>query len=281
MAIICFLPYAQGDTVSIGTASARGDMRVNSYPVNGNATLFDGSVIETGQATADVRLAHGVEITLSTASRSTLFRDHIELQQGKTEIAGPKSFQVEANGLRVTPNTANSRGVVSIKSATIVEVAALAGGFGITDAKGTLLATVRPGQGASLDLGRVQDSHLTANAEPVSGEGVVETEGGHYFVNVDGLKYEIVGEDFKQYVGTKVALKGSMPDGGSTIMVSSLGVDGGGSDKNGGAVEAASSANFLGISGRSWLLIGAIVVAAGGWSYGIYEANQSPTPASR
>jgi hypothetical protein len=51
MAVLCMLSNAAAGTVSIGTASARGDMRVDSYMVKGNATLFDGSVVETGEAT--------------------------------------------------------------------------------------------------------------------------------------------------------------------------------------------------------------------------------------
>src|SRR5665213_2037084 len=54
--LLCMLSYAAAGTVSIGTASARGDLRVDSYLVKGNATLFDGSVVETGQTTANLRL---------------------------------------------------------------------------------------------------------------------------------------------------------------------------------------------------------------------------------
>ena len=49
--LLSILGYASAENVSIGTASARGDMRVDSYVVKGNATLFDGTVVETGQAT--------------------------------------------------------------------------------------------------------------------------------------------------------------------------------------------------------------------------------------
>ena len=43
--LLCMISYAEAGTVSIGTASVRGDMRVDSYTVNGNATLFDLSLI--------------------------------------------------------------------------------------------------------------------------------------------------------------------------------------------------------------------------------------------
>ena len=84
--LLCMISYAEAGTVSIGTASVRGDMRVDSYTVNGNATLFDGSVVETGQATADLRLNKGTEITLATSSRGTLYSNRLVLQQGEGEL---------------------------------------------------------------------------------------------------------------------------------------------------------------------------------------------------
>src|SRR5664280_2661127 len=119
--LLCMLSNATAGTVSIGTASARGDMRVDSYVVKGNATLFDGSVVETGQATADLRLDKGTQITMATSSRGTLYRDRLVPQQGESELAASSSFQLEANGLHVTPNTPNSRGVVSLKAGNTVE----------------------------------------------------------------------------------------------------------------------------------------------------------------
>ena len=126
-ALFSMLSYSVAGTVSIGTASARGDMRVDNYTVKGNATLFEGSVLETGQATADLRLYKGTEITMSTNSRGTLYKDHLLLQQGESELVASSLFQLEANGLHVTPNEPNSRGVVSLKPGNTVEVAALNG----------------------------------------------------------------------------------------------------------------------------------------------------------
>ena len=46
--ILSTFSYAAAGTTAIGTVSARGDMRVDGYRVNGDATLFDGTVVETG-----------------------------------------------------------------------------------------------------------------------------------------------------------------------------------------------------------------------------------------
>lgn len=151
VAVLCMLSNAGAATVSIGNASARGNLQVDSYLVKGNATLFDGSVVETGQASADLRLDLGTEILMSTESRATLYRDRVLLQKGESELAASSTYRLDAIGLRVTPNEPNSRGVVSLKSENTVEVAALSGSFAVTSDLGATLATVRPGHALLFD----------------------------------------------------------------------------------------------------------------------------------
>ena len=265
-ALVCMFSYSAAETVSIGTASARGDMRIDSYMVKGNATLFDGTVVETGQATADLRLDKGTEITMSTSSRGTLYRSRLVLQRGESELAANSSFQLEANGLRVTPNETNSRGVVSLRAGNTVEVAALNGSFGVTNDHGVLLASVRPGHALSfaIQAGAAPSSTL------FSGEGVISFENGHYYFESLEGKYELTGKDFKRYVGTKVHISGKVEGSAITgatlaVAVSSIGIVGG-----------------AGISATTGLIIAGTVVAAGaGVGVGISVANQSATPASR
>jgi len=187
--MLSMVSYLSAGTVSIGTASARGDLRIDSYLVKGNATLFDGSVVETGQATADLRLEKGTEITMATSSRGTLHRDRLVLEQGQSQLAANSSFQLEANGLHVTANEPNSRGVVSLKPGNTVEVATLNGSFGVTNAQGVLLASVRPGQAISFAM------QAGANNTSISGEGLMSSQDGHYFFTLNGtnVKYEITG----------------------------------------------------------------------------------------
>ncbi len=269
-ALMCMLSYAAAGTVSIGTASARGDMRVDSYMVKGNATLFDGSVVETGQATADLRLDKGAAITMSTNSRGTLYRDRLVLQRGESELAASSPFKLEANGLRVTPNETNSRGVVSLKVGNTVEVAALNGSFGVTNVQGILLANVRPGRVVSFAMQAGANPTPGANSTSFSGVGLVSYEDGHYYLTDNaGVKYEITGKDFKQYVGTKVVISGTVQapaaEGApSVISVSSIGINGG-----------------TGMSMTTKLIIGGVVVAAGvGIGVGIAVSNSSKGPAS-
>jgi hypothetical protein len=241
-------------------------MRVDSYMVRGNATLFDGSVVETGQASADLRLDKGAQITLSTGSRGILYRDRLVLERGESELAAPTSFQLEAKGLHVTPNEPKSHGLVSMKSGNTVEVAALAGSFGVTNNQGVMLASVRPGKPVSFAM--------QAGGTPASfsGTGMVSYENGHYyFTSNENVKYELTGKDFKKYVGKKVILisgtvQAPVAEGATPVIyVSSIAING-----------------AAGISAGTALIIGGVVVAGGaGIGVGVYESNQPATPASR
>jgi len=268
--LLCMSSYAVAGPVSIGTASARGDMRVDSYMVKGNATLFDGSVVETGQASADLRLGKGTEITMSTSSRGTLYFDRLVLQRGEGELAAPSSFQVEANGLRFTPNEPNTRGVVSVKSANSVEIAALTGSFGVTNVQGILLASVHPGKPLTFAM------QAAAPPSPeFSGTGIISEEGGHYFITVLSVKYELTGRDFSKQVGKTATVAGKIvvgatPDSGASAIVAI---------ESSKIVAAAAAAGAISAKG---LIIAGVVIAAGvGTGVGVYEANQPSSQASQ
>jgi hypothetical protein len=272
--IMCVLSYASAGTVSIGTVNARGEMRVDSNNVKGNATLFDGSVVETGQATADLLLNKGVnkgvEIKLSTSSRGTLFNDHLVLQQGESELAASSPFELQAYGLRVKSNEANSRGVVSLKSGDTVEVASLSGSFGVTNDHGVLLANVRPGRVVSFAM------QAKANPNVFSGTGLVSFENGTYYLTTEeNVKYILTCRDIRKYVGDKVVvvsgtIEGAAGQAGGSLCVKSMEING--SSGNG----------WSGLStGTKWLIAGIIVGGGAGAGIAIYEVNQPSTPASK
>ncbi len=209
----CLFSCAVAATVSIGAISARGDMRVDSFMVKGNATLFDGSVVETGQASAVLRLENGARIAMATSSRGVLHRDRLVLQRGTSELTASTSFQIEANGLHVTPSHANSRGVISITSGNTVEVAALTGSFGVTNDLGVLLANVSPSQSMSFAI------QAAGNSFACTGTGQISLEGGNYFITIasTAVKYELVGKDLAKLLGSlageSVTVKGTIASG--------------------------------------------------------------------
>ena len=265
--IACMMSYASAGTVSIGTANVRGEMHVDSNNVKGNATLFNGSVVETGQASANLLLNKGVQITLSTSSRGTFYSDRLVLQQGQTELTASSPFQLQASGIRVTPNEANSRGVVSLKAGNTVEVASLNGSFGVTNDHGVLLANVRPGRTVSFAM--------QANANPnfFSGVGLVSFEQGTYYLTTDeNVKYVLTCKDVHKFVGDKVAVSGTMGGtpalAGGSLCVKSIDINGG---------SAGLGASTIG----SKLLIAGVIILGGALvGVAIHDANEPQTPAS-
>lgn len=263
--LLCMVSYTSAGTVSIGTANARGDLRVDSYLVKGNATLFDGSTVETGLATADLRLEKGTQITMASGSLGTLYRDHLVLQRGESEVAANSSFQLQAVGLHVTPIEPNSRGVVRLVQSNTIEVAALNGSFGVANAQGILLASVRPGRPLSFAM------QASTGSTVFSGVGLLSSDNGHfYFTSVTGGEYEIVGKDLKKYVGQKVEITGIVQTGaaqagGTTpiITVNSIRTNG----ENGYG------------TGKSLLILGAVLGPAAGIGYAIHSLTQ-PAPAA-
>ena len=263
--VMCMLSYASAGTVSIGTVNARGEMRVDSNNVRGNATLFDGSVVETGQATADLLLNKGVEIKLSSSSRGTLYSDHLVLHQGESELAASSQFELQANGLHVTPNEANSRGVVSLKSGDSVEVASLSGSFGVTNDHGVLLANVRPGRTVSFAM------QAKATPNVFSGVGLISSENGTYYLTTDeSVKYVLTCKDVHRFVNDKVVISGTVEgaagQAGGSLCVKSVSINGGGG---------------IGMTTEAkWLIAGTIVGGAAVVGVAIDFTNQPANPAS-
>ena len=261
--LLCFLSYAEAGTVPIGTASARGDMRVDNYSVKGNATLFDGSVVETSQASADLRLNRGVQITMSAASRGTLYSDHIVLQQGQSELTSSGSFQLQANGLHVVAGAPHSRGVVSVKPGNTIELASLNGSFGVTSESGVMLANILPGHSFTFAM------QAAANATDFSGVGLVTFENGTYYLVTDAnVRYIITCKDPHALVGDKVVvtgiLQGAAGTTGSMLCVKTMDINGPGA----------------GMSSRTKWIIAGVAVAAGAGA-AIALTNQNSSSASR
>ena len=258
---------AAADSESIGTVSARGDFRVDSHLVSGNATLFNGSMVETGTATADLRMGKDATITMSTNSRGTLYRDRMVLQQGESELTAPESFHLEVEGLHVAASGPNSHGVISLKTGNTVQVSALSGTFSVTNDHGSTLASISPGRAMTFAF------QSGSSGTAFTGTGKVTFSNGQYYLTLKstGVKYELNGDGLANLVGKEVTITGTLetptsPAGGNIDIVDILSkrVVGGG------------------LTGTSEAIIAGVIVGASvGTAVGIYEADQSKPPASQ
>ena len=132
-------------SAGLGVATANGDFKVDQATVRGNATLFDGSVVETGKIPSRLRLTAGPRIELRANSRATIHPDRLVLNSGSSDLALAGGYQVEAGELRIAPAAPNSAARVAREGDKAVQVAALRGALKIFNARGLQIANVFPG----------------------------------------------------------------------------------------------------------------------------------------
>ena len=284
ISVISMLSFLAADTASIGTVTARGEFRVDSHIIRSNATLFNGSIVETGAATADLRMDKGTAITMSTNSRGTLYSDHLVLEQGKSEFTGSKAFHLEANSLHVMTTESNSQGVVSISPGNTVEVAALSGAFSVTNDQGIMLAKVVPGQTMSFAM----QAGASSTAFKATGRISVDIQDGKYYLtdSKTGVKYQLVGgKNLAKLVDKEVTVKGTVSaTGGATAAgatVAGATVAGATAAGATAAVTVASISVVGALTATAAAVVaGVVILGVSGAAVGVYEANQSTPPAS-
>jgi hypothetical protein len=264
---------ASGATNPIGTVSARGDIRVDGYAVSGNGTLFDGTTVETGQATATLRLDNGTEIMLAINSHGVVYGDHLVLLQGKSQLKTfGTPFILEADGLRVVPTEPNVLGIVSLGPANTVDIAALAGDFRVVDHASLSVAHVS--RGAAISFPAAQSATAPGTSPSIEVSGKVAHENGDYYLTTNlGVKYQLItGEELKRFTGKTVQVSGFLqatqtPSGASQLLVTSIDVSG---EKSAGS----------GMSGQTKALIG-VGIGGGAAAAAIVAVESGKSSASR
>lgn len=136
---------------AIGIATANGDFRIDRTSVSGNATILDGSLIETSRAASELRLYEGIGMRLAGDSRGKVFRDRLVLERGAAQVDARDGFAIDAAGLRVKAG-AHSAANVSLAGRDRVEVAAVFGAVQVSNGTGVLLARVLPGKALAFTL---------------------------------------------------------------------------------------------------------------------------------
>jgi hypothetical protein len=206
---LCVSSYALAVTPSpsIGSATARGELRIDNQEVQGSGTVFDGSVVETGKSIssgADLRLVNKTEITLLRDSLGTLYSDRFMLQRGSAQLGSTASFRVLASGMVVVPTEAHSSGIVTIDPANSVTVETKNGTLEIRNSSGSSVALVRAGH--ALTFSSLADK----SPAEFSATGTVTSENGRYYLNSAEtcMKYEVKGDNLQDYNGTSVVASG-------------------------------------------------------------------------
>jgi hypothetical protein len=248
---------------SIGVIQSSGDFQVDGSTIRGNATLFEGSTVQTAAALSKIELSSGAEIVLAPNSRAQVYKGHLE-----------------AGTLRISPADNHTIAEIATQDSSHVSVSATQGLVDVRNGAGVLVATVHPG----LALAFSTQAGGAATATKLSGCLVMKS--GHYYLtdNTTGVTVELQGPDLGKNVAHQVQLTGSMipgatPAPGASQTVQVVTVDSVGDKCNvpGGAVAAGGG-----------LATGAIVaivagVAVGGtliglWAAGTFKSSPSVSP---
>ena len=270
--LICAFSSAVGllsaATSGIGVAMSEGTILINSSAAAGNATIFDGSTLETQSATSQVRLNGGAQLRLASGSRGTVFTDHVDLQKGSARIAG---YSANANGLNVRAD-GKASATVSMRDQGVVEIAALTGSVHVFNAAGFNVANLAPGR--ALDL-RPQDAGASA---PSSLVGCAVKSGNDTLLTDETSNVTVQLRGGNVRAGRRVQITGSMvpnatPASGATQIVNVTNVKevggackgGVGAAAAGGAAAGAAAAGAgVGIGTTTAVVAGVAAAAAAG-----------------
>jgi hypothetical protein len=185
----------------IGTAVSDGNFRVNNALLSGTATLFDGAVVETGQAVSRLDLK-GTWMYLGSNSRARLSQKQAVLEEGMGEIGKSSNYELQARTLRIFTTTPQSIARVRLDGTTKVLVAAVNGPVRVLNRTGVLVAKVNSGATLSFD-----PQAGAPDAFDIRG-CLLYKDGRYVVVDQNGQVVEVTGSGLSQLSGNPVRVKG-------------------------------------------------------------------------
>jgi hypothetical protein len=194
---------------SIGVIRSNGDFQVDGSTVRGNATLFEGSTVQTAAAQSNIQLSSGAGIVLEPNSRAQVYKDHLE-----------------AATLRISPTDPHTIAEIVAQDSTHVSISALQGLVDVRNGAGVLVATVRPG----LALAFTTQAGGAQTATKI--KGCLVKKGDKYFLTdtTTNVTVELQGPEVAKNAGHQIEVTGSMipgatPAAGASQVVQVVTVD--------------------------------------------------------
>lgn len=198
--LVCALSAAPviAGTPAIGIAVSQGNFVLNNIKTPGNASVFDGNLLQTSDAPSQVRLKDGTQIRFAADSAGRVYKDHLELQGGSASVSGNAAV---ANGLSVRPE-AGAAATLTVQGKTL-EVAAVSGKVHVFNAQGVNVANLNPGSALDLrsDVQAASTSALTGCAVRQGTDLVLTDETSNVTVRLSGTPV---------LTGKRVRLSGSI-----------------------------------------------------------------------
>ena len=234
---------------SVGFVVTRGEAHVGAAVVQGNSTLFQGDLVQSGNATSDLMFRDGSNLLLQPDSAVTVYRGYAVLQSGSATRRGNQEYAIFANGLKVSSLSAQGAVLVGLKDARHLEVMAQGGPAEVRNASGVLVAHLETGKAFSFVMQAAPQDAVpaapaipqvvpptgTAPSQPAAGtqltlHGIVRKDHagryGHFLLTdlATNVTYELQGSGLDDLVGGSVEATGSIidtpPAGGAAKVLS-------------------------------------------------------------
>ena len=125
----------------IGMVTSNGDIEVGRVRMPGTATLYEGSVVETGNAPAQLSLRNGSVVRLSTGAKATIHSGLLLLERGTGQLDTKGEYAIRVQSVTVVPSTYPARARVQLSGDGAIQVAALTGSFSIQRAGASSIMT--------------------------------------------------------------------------------------------------------------------------------------------
>jgi hypothetical protein len=197
---------------AIGIVTASGHFTLDRSQVWGNATVFDGSIVETGSASSEVALRSGARLQLAKDSRARILSDRVVIEKGIGQVSAPESFEVNAANLRI-----HTGGRLRVSMGDGVQIASLAGIARVSSASGMLLAAIPAGR--------------TMNFTPQAADGTVTRSGclmykdNHYILQDENTQ-EVVelsgGQNLNSQLGNRIEITGAASSAKPAVSIATL-----------------------------------------------------------
>ena len=202
-------------TPAIGIVTASGHFTLDRSQVWGNATVFEGSVVETGSASSEIALRNGVKLQLAKDSRARFSSDRVVMEKGIGQISAPisakDSFEVDAANLQI-----RTSGRLRVSMGDGVQIASLLGSTRVSSASGMLLAAIPAGRAMSF-------APQAANGT-VTRTGCLLFKDNHFIMQDENTQevIEVSGTGLAAQVGNRVEITGNASTAKPAVTIATL-----------------------------------------------------------
>jgi hypothetical protein len=191
-------------------------MTIDNAAVAGNATVFDGSKIQT-KGYSRIQLNDGARLGLGAGSSVQVFANHLSLQSGAAEVQSKSKFEIDAGMVKIVPSDASSVARVQLNGDNSVFVTALNSPVTVMNGQGVLVARVMPGLPLSFMPQASGSFDSTGCVLQKTGAAIITDSSGSQVT-------ELRGADLRKAIGNTVHVKGTInpsatPAGGASQVV--------------------------------------------------------------